>query len=99
MGEVEALLAPPSPRTQGSSRGTSMVRRAAVIVVALGAWLFASTMRWPDTHAELVNTRIAGILAIAFGCVALLGRRWGQAMIGALGVWLIVSPMLFPPAG
>jgi len=68
---------------------------ARVVNIVLGIWLFISAFLWPHSYAQMNNTWICGVLAVAF---ALIAMRVPEAryLNTILAVWLFVSAWALP---
>jgi len=63
--------------------------------VALGVWLFLSAFLWVHSQAQLTNTWLVGLLAIAFALVSLRVPE-ARYLTTALAIWLFVSVWALP---
>lgn len=66
-----------------------------MINVALGVWLFISAFVLRDSHAQMTNTWICGVLCVFFA-IAGMGIPWARYLNTALAVWLFVSAWALP---
>ena len=71
-----------------TAAGGNGVARALNII--LGIWLFISAFIWPHTDAQMTNTWICGVLAVAFALIA-LGVPMVRYVNTLLAIWLFIS--------
>jgi hypothetical protein len=66
----------------------------------LGLWLFVSAFAWPHTRAQAVNEALVGlfIAVTAIAGWAERSRTRLHLLNAALGFWVLVSIVGFPPA-
>ena len=68
---------------------------ARIINIILGIWLFISAFVWPHTYAQMTNTSILGVLAVAFAIIATRVPKV-RYLNTVLAVWLFVSVWALP---
>ena len=66
-----------------------------VVNIVLGIWLFISAFLWPHSYAQMTNTWICGVLAVAFAMIAVRVPE-ARYLNTLLGVWLFVSVWALP---
>jgi hypothetical protein len=68
---------------------------ARIISIILGIWLFISAFAWMHTYAQMTNTWILGVLAVAF---AIIATRVPEVryLNTILAVWLFISVWALP---
>ncbi len=68
---------------------------ARVVNMILGVWLFISAFLWPHSNAQMTNTWIVGVLAVAFSLIA---TRVAEVRFlnTVLAIWLFVSVWALP---
>jgi hypothetical protein len=68
---------------------------ARIVNIVLGIWLFVSAFLWPHTYAQMTNTWIVGVLAVAFALAAMRVPevRYVNTL---LAVWLFISVWALP---
>lgn len=72
---------------------------ARIANVVLGLWLFVSAFVWPHTYAEEANATLVGpFIALTSLAAWTVGPRVQLCYINAaLGAWLLMSIVGFPP--
>lgn len=68
---------------------------ARVINIVVGVWLFISAFIWPHSQAQMTNTWIVGVLAVAFAVAAMRAEQ-ARYLNTILAVWLFISVWTLP---
>jgi hypothetical protein len=67
-----------------------------VVNALLGLWLFASAFLFGRSPLHFVNVLLVSLAVMAFGMASILGRHRARRVSAALGVWLVISALVFP---
>jgi hypothetical protein len=73
------------------------IASARIINIILGIWLFISAFLWPHVYAQMTNTWILGVLAVAFALIAMKVPEV-RYLNTILAVWLFISVWALPTA-
>ncbi len=76
---------------------TEKRNKIALLTVALGFWLLAMPLTFGDAVVGMiVSDIVSGMLLIVFGLYSLAPHRmWSGWLIGFIGVWLQIAPLVF----
>jgi hypothetical protein len=68
---------------------------ARIVNIILGIWLFISAFIWMHSPAQMTNTWIVGVLAVAFALIAMRVPEV-RYLNTILAIWLFVSVWALP---
>lgn len=67
-----------------------------ILNLILGVWLFISAFVWPHTQAQMTNTWILGVIAVAISLVAMYVNAQARYLNTVLSIWLFISVWALP---
>jgi hypothetical protein len=69
---------------------------ARVLSIVIGALFAATAFLWPHDSAQFWNTIVVGAAIVVVAFLS-LGAPRARFMNSVLGVWLLLSPLIFQP--